>query len=1248
MQESGEKTAAASGGLSFLREKIAANQALAAKFDEQLKALGPRSPVTGAEARRARKSKRLARSSSAMVLPAPSAPRDPQETLAQQARDPSFRSYPGFSMKVAARLRSSELGLSPPNYEMVRRRGGLPRLFRQHLGEAREAGGPGVLRFLRRWLQAFSSTVVDGLRSKPAIPSEFDELFYLLLHTDVAEHVAAGDFRSGYEHWMKFGKEEGRVARVERRPSGAGHIDTRPGRNNRENIPENFDEDAYLFFNPDVSALVANGSYASGYRHWLAFGRKEGRGGGLWEEMPNRSRFLPLMESRPYGVNLYGFLSSLSGLSSVARGCVQGLESIDIPLNKIAIPSWEQRAAAPSQPDSTRYRVNLLVQNPDMFPRLLETYGAELLEGCYNIGYWLWELPSIRGDWHPFYRFVDEIWVPSEFCRQAFQSITNLPVVCIPPVVEGLEARAIYSRDHFGLPRDTFVFAYSFDVSSYLARKNPFCLIEAFKREFGNSRDVLLLLQYFNAEHDQNNIRALEQAIAGAPNIRSISRTMDSNEIASLHSSIDCLVSPHRGEGFGYNLTEAMYLGKPVIATRYSSNLDFMSDQNSYLIDYKLAPIPASVGPYRKGFVWADPCIDHLCHLMRNVFEDSAGRAAKGKRAAEDIRAKFSGRAVGRKIGARLQEIGLGNEQLSPTIVQVHGGKGPRRFFHSDVPSEMVDEVRGWVSKPTISVITPVYNVKADYLRLCIESVRWQYYPFWELCLCDDGSTSPETIETLESYRGTDPRIKIVRLDQNQGIAAASNRAAEIATGDYLAMLDNDDELAPEALYEVAKAIQADPNIDLLYTDEDKIDEHGEFVDDFFKPDWSPEHLLSVMYMLHMLVVRKDLFYSVGGFCSEFSGAQDYDLALRVSTEARSFHHVPKILYHWRKTAGSAADLVFAKPDALHAGARALEEHVWRNEIDATVEEGLLEGTFRVRYRIPGQPLASLCIMASNNRATVPGRGNIDLLENFVKSIAAKTDYPNYEIVVVDDGNLSESTCRALADIPYRLESFTVSNTPFNFSKKANFAFRQARGRYIFLLNDDLEVISPDWLGAMIEFVQQEEIGVVGARLLLADDRIQHVGLVLGVNNGAAHAFHEFPAGSIGYNAYTHLIRNYSAVSAACMATRADVIERAGGFDEQFATDFNDIDFCLRVIREGYRIVYTPYAELYHFEGTSIKRKIQDPHEVALFNSRWSAEIQNDPYYNVNLTRVGTDFSRDARLLNRRGRNTNRSKSAAI
>jgi len=1183
-------------------------------------------------------------------------------------------------MKIAARLKLHKLQLSRPVEDDLLRKGALLRLFRKHL----QPGGPGILRTLHDWQRALTSVLLSNLR-RARIPREFDEVTYLLLYPDITEKVAAGDFRTGYEHWMKFGRDEGRLARFHE------NADEREGRRlqPRPGIPADFDEDAYLFLNPDVAGAIEKGLFPSGYSHWNSFGRKEGRGGGPWDEVPDRTQYLSLLESRPYGINLYGFLNTVSGLGSVARSCVRAIESAEIPLNKISIPSWAEPVDQRSLPQFAPYRANLLLQNADMLTRFFNAYGTELLKGAYNIGYWLWELPSARADWHHLYRYVDEVWVASEFCRHAFQTITKLPVTRIPLVVDGLEEKAIYPREHFQLPRDVFVFCYIFDVSSYMDRKNPFCLIDAFKREFGTSRDVLLYLKYFNAKHDEDNVRAIEEAIAGAPNIRTYSGVMDENEIVSLQNSIDCLVSPHRSEGFGYNLAEAMYLGKPVIATRYSSNLDFMRDDNSYLIDCKLIPIPLTVGPYVRGHVWADPSVDHLSYLMRTVFEDRAGRERKAKQAAEDIRREYSAAAVGRKIAGRLEGIGLrkplpngrGSETLisrretpiprpatpiarpatpiasrdrrqqassvgglvrgqveafqvplakgavAATIFKIHGAAGQPRLFAADTPASIADEIRNWTAKPVISVITPVYNIEGPYLRRCIDSVRAQYYPFWELCLCDDGSTLPETLDVLESYRGIDPRIKIVVHEKNQGIAAASNRAVEISTGDYVAMLDNDDELAPKALYEVAKAIQSNPEIDLLYTDEDKLDDSGEFVDHFCKPDWSPDHLLSVMYLLHLLVVRKDLFYEVGAFRPEFSGAQDYDLALRLATRAQSIHHVPRILYHWRKIRGSAAELVDAKPEALDAGRRALEDHLDRNDIEGEVEFGQIEGTFRVRYRIHDYPLASLCIMAGNNRATVEGRGNIDLLENFVKSIVAKTDYPNYEIVVIDDGNP-----QAPSGVPYRLASFTEPNVPFNFAKKANFAFRQARGRHIVLLNDDMEVISEEWLSAMIEFTQQPRVGVVGARLLFPDDRLQHVGVVLGVNQGAAHAFHGFPAGFVGYNAYTHVIRNYSAVTAACMATRIDVIEATGGFDEQLAIDYNDIDFCLKAIQQGYDIVYTPYAELYHFEGTSIHRKSQDPREVELFQKRWSSFVERDPFYNPNLTRTRADFAIDPRV----------------
>lgn len=992
--------------------------------------------------------------------------------------------------------------------------------------------------------------------------------------------------------------------------------------------PSDFDEDAYLFFNPDVAAAVQRGLFPSGRAHWLTTGRNEGRPGGPSNSLPDRSETVDLLQSRPCGVNVYGFFSSVSGLGQVARSCERALEAAGIPRHRINIPPWSDATADRKLPDFFPYRINLIQQNADMLPRFTHAYGTGLLNGCYNIGYWLWELPAARADYYEFYRYVDEIWVASEFCRHAFQSLTRLPVVRVPLVVDGLEAKATYPREHFGFPPDVFVFAYIFDVSSYMDRKNPFCLIEAFRREFGDSSDVLLYLKFFNSGYDDANVGALKDAIAGAANIRIFDGIMDEAEIVSLHKAIDCFVSPHRSEGFGYNLAEAMYFAKPVIATRYSSNLDFMRDENSYLIDCTLTPLRETIGPYRKGTVWADPSIEHLSHLMRTVFEDSDGRRQKGQLAAAEIRSQFSAGAVARVISDRFDELGLQNAKVPPTLFRSHGSDQYRCWFHPDTPADVSEEIRAWPSKPIISVITPVYNVSGNYLRRCIDSVRKQFYPYWELCLCNDASTNPETLEVLEEYRGTDPRIKIVSLDSNQGIAAASNRAAEISSGDYLAMLDNDDEIALDALFEVARAIQEEPEIDFLYTDEDKIDADGNRIDHYCKPDWSPEHLLSVMYVLHMLVVRKDLFYAAGEFRREFAGAQDYDLALRLATLAKCVHHVPKILYHWRSIAGSAAATVDAKPSALDAGRRALEDHVRENFVDATVEDGLLRGLFRVRYRIRDSPLVSLCILTSGRDAVIDGRGTVNLVGNFVQSIAARTTYPNYEILVVDDGSLPESALRQMEGVAWRRASFSSSER-FNFSKKANFAFGKASGRYIVLLNDDMEVISGEWLTTMLEHLQKESVGVVGAKLYFPDERIQHAGIILGVNREAAHVFHDFPSGYVGYNAFTHVVRNYSAVTAACMATRRDVIEATGGFSEELAIDYNDVDFCLSAIEHNYRVVYTPYAELYHFERASLPRREPNRRDARIFEDRWGDYIRRDPYYNPNLTRTALDCSLD-------------------
>jgi GT2 family glycosyltransferase len=533
-------------------------------------------------------------------------------------------------------------------------------------------------------------------------------------------------------------------------------------------------------------------------------------------------------------------------------------------------------------------------------------------------------------------------------------------------------------------------------------------------------------------------------------------------------------------------------------------------------------------------------------------------------------------------------------------------------------------EVSRLPRQPLISILTPVFNTRAQWLRAAIGSVQRQVYGRWELLLVDDASTSPETIQALNEYRTGDPRIKIIRLPANSHISAASNAALEGATGDFVALLDHDDELAPEALAEVVRYINAHPDVDFIYTDEDKLDLGGVRCDPYFKPDWSPEQFLNFMYTNHLMVLRRELVERVGRFRLGFEGSQDYDLALRIVSATDRVGHIPKVLYHWRRVPGSAAAEPTAKPWALAAARRALVDYVERNSLDAEVIDGAAPGLFHVKRRIQGQPLVSIVLTTDDRQRDVNGK-LIALLPTAIRSIRQKTLYSNYEIIVIDNGRLSDATQDFLKSVPHRRVSYAIEGD-FNFAHKLNFSVRHARGEHLVILNDDVEVISSNWLTAMLEYSQDPAIGAVGAKLYFADGRLQHAGVVLGVSGLAAHVFHQAPGHHPGYAGSTMGPRNYSAVTAACLMTRRAVFDEVGGFNEQLAIDFNDVDYCLKVRRAGYRIVFTPYAELYHYESTSHGQRTWRPDEVEYMRRTWPDVIAADPYYNVNLTRDFADY----------------------
>ena len=533
---------------------------------------------------------------------------------------------------------------------------------------------------------------------------------------------------------------------------------------------------------------------------------------------------------------------------------------------------------------------------------------------------------------------------------------------------------------------------------------------------------------------------------------------------------------------------------------------------------------------------------------------------------------------------------------------------------------DIARDVASFSRQPLISVVLPVYNPEARWLRRAIKSVRKQLYPRWELCVVDDASTVPHVWSLLERYARRDDRIKIKRRAVNGHICAASNDAIEMATGEYVAFLDHDDELAPAALYFVARALNDEPRLRLLYGDEDKVDSRGNRSDPYFKPDWNPDLFRSQNYISHLSVYSTALVRDVGGLRVGLEGSQDYDLTLRCieRIDAADIGHIPHILYHWRIAEQSTATFAGAKPYAHDAAIRAMQEHLDRSGIEASVEP-YYANYLRVRYPQPrGSPLVSLII---------PTRDRVAFLRKCVESILSKTDYPNFEIIVIDNESREAATAEFLKSLRANERvKLRVFDGQFNFSRLNNIGVMHARGEYVVLLNNDLEVKYADWLSEMVSHAARPEVGAVGARLWYPDGTMQHGGVILGVGGIGSHA-HAGVRNEHGYFARAHLTQNFSAVTAACMLVRKDLYEQLGGLDEtNLPVAFNDVDFCLRLSKAGYRIVWTPHAELYHHESAS--RGLEDTRakqkrflaEVDFMRNRWAREIETDPCYNPNLS----------------------------
>lgn len=545
--------------------------------------------------------------------------------------------------------------------------------------------------------------------------------------------------------------------------------------------------------------------------------------------------------------------------------------------------------------------------------------------------------------------------------------------------------------------------------------------------------------------------------------------------------------------------------------------------------------------------------------------------------------------------------------------------------------SKMKDEIKTFKYNPKISIITPVYNVDNVWLEKAIFSVTNQIYENWELCLVDDASKREHIKIILNDCQKRDNRIKIKFLRENQGISGASNEALSLAGGDFVGLLDHDDELAVNALFEVVRLLQVHNDANMIYSDEDKIDTQNRLSEPYFKPDWSPDLFLSNMYTCHFGVFRKKIVEEIGGFRKGFEGSQDYDLVLRFTEKTDKIYHIPKVLYHWRKIPNSTAVKYDIKSYADINAVKAIEDTLKRRKIIGKVLQGIFLCSFRVKRDIIYIPKVSIII---------PTKDCMDDLRKCIKSIEERTDYKNYDIIIVDNNSKDNHAIEYLQTISktpnIRLLKY---EKPFNYSAINNFAAKNSKCEYLLFLNNDTEIISEEWITSMLEHAQRKEVGAVGCKLLYRNNSIQHAGLILGITGKrgqlgvAGHSHKHLPNSEIGYFGRPHIIHNLSAVTGACVMIRKDVFEEVGGFNEQLVVAFNDVDLCLRIREKGYLIVYTPYAMLYHHESLSRgyednpKKQERFSKEVKYMRERWGEVIdKGDPYYNPNLSLNYEDF----------------------
>lgn len=949
----------------------------------------------------------------------------------------------------------------------------------------------------------------------------------------------------------------------------------------------------------------------------------------------------PVVQDMPTGINVIGHISGNLGIGVTARSVIQALLDRGIDVATIDIDPGMGRAGADRSFDHLAvqrfedlpHAINLFVLPPASIAALHRARPDFFECGHLNVGFSMWELPAVPREWIPALEALDVLVAESEFIRHAFQfSLSGVQVLSASHPLY-LPTDVYPQRARFGLPEDGVIFLSSFEPNSDVERKNPEAVVQAFLQGVGQDPRAHLVFKLNNATSNgvlQPSVAALRLHAERHPRIHLLTETLRYEEVLALYASCDVFVSLHRAEGLGLALLECMALGKPVVATGWSGNVSFMDHTCSALVGYDLIPVNGTIPAYQAEMVgdqvrWADPNVDEAAAWLRRLLHDPALRADMGARArahverylAEAERAGFIDELVNLRAQRDFREGG------SPAITKPRQqAEMPQSEFErwletrnvrASEPHWLPELTSDWNREPWFQVVSIMRPGQEALLADTLDSLGAQVYGGWRFTVFSVGAAPDETF-------AQHPQLEWRRCESEPSLSECLNRVAAQTECEWLLSLPLGDRIDPRALLLFADASQHGQQVQLWYCDEDQTSAEGERSEPAFKPDFNIDLLRSWPYFGDAMVVRRQAVIGLEGY-RPFPGAENYDLALRLWQRHgdTALAHLPKLLYHALAAEARGDDLSIV----IASGLEAVADHLQRTEPEATVETAALPGTHRVRYPLSQQPLVSIIVPTRNAKA---------LLAACVESLHGQTGYPNFELLVVDNGSDEQDALAYLASLPERFPNTRVLRFAgeYNFSAINNFAVRQARGDYLLLLNNDTRVVHGNWLDELMAQAQRPGVGVVGARLLFPDGKVQHAGVVtgMGANGVAEHPCVGLAHEDAGYLGRAQVVQQVSAVTGACLLVSKSLYQQLGGLDERhLPVMYNDIDLCLKARALGWAVVWTPFATLIHHGSVSLKdrqytdreRKAREA-EIALMLERWPDQLAADPFYNRNLS----------------------------